>query len=456
MKNMKIPCKFTTPPRDPLVGPLTGHLLKARNRFAFYKWMATFGEYTRFKLASMDVYLFTNPEAVNHILKKNARNYTKNTPSYKVVERVTGKGIFTESEESWLRLRKIAQPFFTHKQTDHWEAIVERISDDLKIKLDEISTRDEIYPFSPLMTQLTLRVLGESIFDKDLGKSAEIFNKELGQLIKLTNDKITYQMSLNFIKKNQSEKKFRSSMAILDNLISNLIDEAKLEKEYNPNNMIHAFLKAPFEVDQSFLIDQVKTMAFAGHETTSTVLSWALHFLSIYPEWQLKIRDELKTQLKSEKIKSRELEQCPLLNAFINETIRMYPPAWAFSRRALEDDIVEGHPIKAGSIVTVSPYLMAHDEKYWIDPEEFNPLRFIDPVHLEKQHSYSFIPFGMGPRACVGEKLSRLELSAIIATFIKDFELLVPENCPVEMEATLTLAVKDGIKLKIRKHSFFN
>lgn len=451
MKNMKMPCKFTTPPLDPYVGRLTGHLLKARNRFAFYKWMATFGEYTRFKLASMDVYLFTNPEAVNHILKKNARNYTKNTPSYQVVERVTGKGVFTESEESWLRLRKIAQPFFTIKQTDHWEAIVERISEDLEILLTEISHRDQVYNFSPLMTQLTLRVLGESIFDKDLGKSAEIFNKELGQLIKLTNDKITYQLSLNFLKKRQGEKKFRHSMGILDNLISNLIDEAKSEKEHNPNNMIHAFLKAPFEINQFFLIDQVKTMAFAGHETTSTVLSWALHFLSIHPEWQIKIREELKTNLKNEKIKASELENCPLLMAFLNETIRMYPPAWAFSRRSIEDDLVEGYPIKAGSIVTVSPYLMAHDEKYWIRPEEFNPLRFIDSQHLEKQHAYSFIPFGMGPRACVGEKLSRLELSVIIATFIKDFELEAPEDSRVEMEATLTLAVKEGIRLKLKR-----
>ena len=176
---MKMPCKFTTPPLDPYVGRFTGHLFKAKNRFAFYKWCASYGEFTRFRLGTMDVYLFTNPEAVNHILKKNARNYTKNTPSYKVVERVTGKGIFTESEESWLRLRKVAQPFFTIKQAEHWEAIVERISEDLKMVLDTIASKDEIYNFSPLMTQLTLRVLGESIFDKDLGQSAEIFNKEL-------------------------------------------------------------------------------------------------------------------------------------------------------------------------------------------------------------------------------------------------------------------------------------
>lgn len=447
---MKTPCKFTTPPQDKYLGFLSGHALKARDRLNFYKWMATFGDYTRFKLGTMSVYLFTDPEAVNHILKKNARNYTKNTPAYKIVDRVTGKGIFTESEDSWLRIRKIAQPFFTQSQTGHWEKIVEKVATDLELMLYEIEKKGEPHNFSPLMTKLTLRVLGESIFDKDLGQAADIFDRELKQLIFLTNEMITQKMSFNIFNKISNEKKFKASMLELDTLISNLVDEARAETTHNPNNMIHSFLKAPFTVNQQFLIDQVKTMAFAGHETTSTVLSWALHFLSIYPEWQEKIYQELNSQFTTGPLKASEIGQCQLLGIFINETIRMYPPAWAFARRAIDDDTIEGHSIKAKSIVTVSPYLLGHDSRYWINPSEFNPYRFIDPLHVNLRHAYSFIPFGLGPRACIGERLSRLELQMIVATFVKGFKLLAI-NPNVEMEATLTLALKDGIDLKLIK-----
>lgn len=447
---MKTPCKFTTPPRDRYIGLLTGHALKARDRLNFYKWMATYGDYTHFKLGPMSVYLFTDPDAVNYILKKNARNYTKNTPAYKIVDRVTGKGIFTESEASWLRIRKIAQPFFTQSQTGHWEKIVEKVALDLEVILHEIEKKGDAYNFSPLMTKLTLRVLGESIFDKDLGVAADVFDRELKQLIFLTNEMITQKMSFNFFKKMSSERKFRASMLILDTLISKLVDEAKSEVNHNPNNMIHSFLKAPYEINQQFLIDQVKTMAFAGHETTSTVLSWALHFLSIYPDWQEKILLELNSLFPNGILKAAEIGQCQNLDIFINETIRMYPPAWAFARRAIDDDTIEGYTIKAQSIVTVSPYLLGHDQRYWIHPSEFNPNRFIDTEHVKLRHAYSFIPFGLGPRACIGERLSRLELNMIIATFIKDFKLLAV-NPNIEMEATLTLALKNGIQLRLIK-----
>lgn len=448
---MKHPHQFITPPTDKYIGFLTGHLLRARDRVDFYVWMSTFGEYTRFRLGGLSVYLFTNPEAVGCILKKNARNYTKNTPAYKVVELVTGKGVFTESEAPWLKIRKVAQPFFSNKQAGHWEKITEKVCLDLETELDEISKKGEVYNFSPLMTKLALRILGESIFDKDLGKVGDVFDQELGRLIRITNEIMTFKFSFNIFKKRKSEKEFKHSMSILENLISDLIDDAKKEEIKNPNNMIHAFISSDEEVSQAFLIDQVKTMAFAGHETTSNSLSWALHFLSVHPEWQEKIWQELKSQFSDGKILASDIGQCQNLEIFINETLRMYPPAWGFSRRAIADDVVEGYAIKAGSVVTVSPFLMGHDSRYWIAPEQFNPMRFVEQEHLDKRHPNSFIPFGLGPRACIGEKLSRLEMMMIISTFVFHYKIIAPENSVVEMDPSLTLSVKGGIHLKLVK-----
>ncbi|OUR95385.1 hypothetical protein A9Q84_16245 [Halobacteriovorax marinus] len=439
------------PPKDPIIGFLSGHILGLSKRLDYFLHChREYGDFVHLKIASLNVLMVSDPEAVNYVLKKNTKNYTKNTPAYKVVESVTGKGVFTQSEKPWLKLRKVSQPFFSNKQTENWERIVESVCADFLENCKEISTKGDEVNFSPKMTQYALRVLGETIFDKDLGEHVEVFDQHLGKLIDITNKVITQKLSLNLISKMKQKREFKLAVENLERLITTFIEEAKT-KEHNPErNMIHAFLDAPFEVDHQFLLDQVKTMIFAGHETTSTVLSWALHFLSIHPEWQERLCKEIEEVFSDGDIRASKLDELVELEMFTNETMRLYPPAWSFARRALEDDDILGHQIKKGDVVSISPYLLHHDERYWEDPFIFNPMRFTRE-ETEKRHPVSFLPFGLGPRACIGEKLSRMEMKMLLSTLIRNFRLIPSKKVEVVMEQVLTLRPLNGVHLSLEK-----
>lgn len=439
------------PPKDPIIGFLSGHILGLRKRLDYFSSChKEYGDYVHLKIASLNVLMVSDPDAINYVLKKNPKNYTKNTPAYKVVESVTGKGVFTQSEAPWLRLRKISQPFFSNQQTKNWEKIVESVCRDFHKSCTQISNNSVEVNFSPKMTQYALRVLGETIFDKDLGEHVEAFDQELGRLIEITNTIITQKLSLNFIGKYKQAKNFKASVKSLEDLITTFIEEAKL-KEHNPTkNMIHAFLEAPFEVDHQFLLDQVKTMIFAGHETTSTVLSWALHFLSIHPEWQERLLLEINDVFIEDEITASRLGELNDLEMFINETMRIYPPAWSFARRALDDDSILDHQVKKGDVISISPYLLHHDPRFWNEPHLFNPERF-SKEETSKRHPVSFLPFGLGPRACIGEKLSRMEMKMLLSTLIRNFKVFPSSNVKVEMEQVLTLRPKNGVYLSLEK-----
>jgi cytochrome P450 len=438
------------PPKDPIIGALSGHILGLTKRLDYFMdCHKTYGDYVHLKIAKLNVLMVSDPDGINYVLKKNARNYTKNTPAYKVVESVTGKGVFTESEDSWLRLRKVSQPFFSNKQAKNWERVVESVcADYIKTLKKKDFTKEQ--NFSPKMTQYALRVLGETIFDKDLGEHVEVFDKELGRLIEITNKIITQKLSPNLLGKLKQKRDFKNSMIKLEALISTFIEEAK-DKEHDPSrNMIHAFLDAPFEIDEQFLLDQVKTMIFAGHETTSTVLSWAVHFLSIHPEWQEKLYKEVQEIYGEDELSADKLDSLELMEMFTNETMRLYPPAWSFARRALNDDDILGHEVKKNDVISISPYLLHHDERFWDNPFDFNPNRF-SKEETERRHPISFLPFGLGPRACIGEKLSRMEMKMLLSSIIREFKIHPSKKVKVEMEQVLTLRPKNGVFLSLEK-----
>lgn len=439
------------PPKDPIIGALSGHILGLTKRLDYFlDCHRTYGDYVHLKIATLNVLMVSDPDGVSYVLKKNSRNYTKNTPAYKVVESVTGKGVFTESEASWLKLRKVSQPFFSNHQTENWQRIVESVCNDFEVELKKVYESGIEHNFSPKMTQYALRVLGETIFDKDLGEHVEVFDKELGRIIEITNKIITQKLSLNIPSKIKQKRDFKKSVSKLEALITTFIDEAKQKKSDPTRNMIHAFLEAPIEIDDQFLLDQVKTMIFAGHETTSTVLSWALHFLSIHPEWQEKIYNEIKEVCGDNALSAKHLDKLELLEMFTNETMRLYPPAWSFARRALEDDDILGHEIKKNDVVSISPYLLHHDTRFWENPFKFNPMRF-SKEETSKRHPVSFIPFGLGPRACIGEKLSRMEMKMLLSTTVINYKLIPSKKIKVEMEQVLTLRPKNGVFLSLEK-----
>lgn len=417
----------SNPKKDFLTGFLTGHLRQfSKGRYPFMKQMKhEHGDFIKFQFGPITTFQVTDLDAVELILKKDARHFSKDTPGFRLVSEVTGKGVFTENGESWLKIRKIVQPFFSKNHHPHWSKIIQELARELVAQIKQKYQINDGWLMSRSMTQIALSVLGRTVFNQDLGHMLETIETELSRLVEITNDRVAHSLSFNHFKKKKTLQEFHQSLSRLDDLIDQLINESKKLPQDVEHNLVHAFLAAPYDINETFLRDQVKTMVFAGHETTSSVLSWTLYLLAKYPEWQTRVCEQINSELGSEQASLETMDKLSELELVVNECMRLYPPSWSLGRICEEDTDLLGTKIKKGDVFIISPYLIHHDEKIWKDAEEFRPERFL-PENKMGIHPMSFIPFGAGPRACTGEWLARMEMMIIIPTILQHFTLRLP------------------------------
>jgi cytochrome P450 len=414
------------PPKDRFWGPITGHALQIRaDRLGFiHRSMLELGDFVEMWVGPRRTFVITDPDAVEWVMKTNAKNYPKNTPGYKKVSEVIGDGVFTEVGESWRNIRKVVQPFFNPRNFSRYQQIVH---DECEQALQEIhrGLGGEIN-FSLIALNYTLRVLGQSMFTQDLGRFTDVVNREFAILVDLTEKRLTRILPFPTPTRRREDREFLASLKEIDQVILDVINNSKAQPRDPEKNFIHAFLEADENVSERFLIDQVKTMVFAGHETSANVLTWIGHYLVTYPEWADQLREEIALQFGESDIDLSQIERLPKLSMFVRECMRLRPPAWSFGRIALEADEIMGHAIVPGDLMTISPFLVHHHPKLWENPEHFDPLRF-SADQIKTRHPFAYFPFGGGPRVCIGSGLAMLEIVGFAAKLLQRFDFkLVP------------------------------
>jgi cytochrome P450 len=196
------------------------------------------------------------------------------------------------------------------------------------------------------------------------------------------------------------------------------------------------------------LRDEVITLLLAGHETTANTLTWAWYLLSQNPQAAERLRGELSTVLHGRPPGIEDLPALPYARSVIQEALRLYPPAWIISRRAEQDDEIGGYPIPAGTVVSLSPYVMHRHPRFWPSPAAFDPDRF-SPAQAEGRPAYAYFPFGGGPRLCIGRDFAMQEALLILATVAQRFDLRLVPGHPVEPEPLITLRPKFGVKMTL-------
>jgi cytochrome P450 len=192
------------------------------------------------------------------------------------------------------------------------------------------------------------------------------------------------------------------------------------------------------------LRDEVMTMVLAGHETTANALSWAFHLLSLAPPVERRLHEESASVLGERAAAFEDLPRLELAARVYQEAMRLYPPAWAFGREAIEPDSFGGIPVPAGAAVTVCPWLLHRDPRWWEDPEGFDPDRFA-PQPEKVRPRYAYVPFAAGPRMCIGNGFAMMEMQLVLAMVTARYRLdLVPWRA-VEVEPSVTLRPRSGI-----------
>jgi cytochrome P450 len=393
-----------------------------KNPIPYHKrYFDKFGDSFSLKIGrSKHIILSRDNEIAQYILQKNQKNYHKSKFQSVYLSKYLGKGLLTVDGDFWLKQRRLIQPAF-HKQK--MNQLVENMNLTITSELDNIVEGESIDVF-PVMSQLAFNVVAKSLFqlsisEEKLNRIKYIIEEVQNFLIK----EIRLPHKAWWFSLSGQVKKHLELAEENNTIIQEIIEERMTSKE-EINDLLNMLLETRYEdtgegMSVKQLVDEIKVLFIAGHETTANALTFTLHLLGNNPDIQQRIFDEIIQIESQSKDIVEQLQKMIYTNAVLNESMRLYPPAWITDRQNVTDDILAGYHIKKETLIGVSFYELHRNPKYWKNPDEFDPERFLgEQKKLSMQYFY---PFGAGPRMCIGSGFAIYEMCLTISQILKKY-----------------------------------
>jgi cytochrome P450 len=383
-------------------------------------------------------YMTHSPEAAELLLSaKSFTQFPKENRVYRQIRLIIGDGLLTSWGEDWQRQKALIQPIFTRARV---EGYVAPILDELGHLKDRMRADGPTTDLGVLMMRFTLKVVCRVLFGADLTAEQEDrvmiqFAALNGAVIRRANTPLPFGLPLPM------GTRVRTSQAELFALCDDVIAQ-RHASDANGEDLASLLVAARDGEDRlsdDEVREQILIFLLAGHETTSMSLTFALHLLGRHPDIQERVRDEVKRVLGDKPPTAAQLiNELPYTTAVLKEAMRLYPAAPITGRRSLEDTTIGGYDVPAGSDVVLSVWSIHHREDLWPDPERFDPDRFLGNPTIGR---YQWMPFGAGPRACIGQHFSMLESVATLVELIRAFDFAAPpgssDQVPVGSGITL-------------------
>jgi cytochrome P450 len=398
------------------------------------------------------VYLLNHPNYVQHVLHDRHVNYRKSFV-YDRMRPLVGNGLLTSEGDFWKRQRRLAQPAF-HRQrlTGFADLMVARTGEMLERWAPRAAAQEVVNVHSEMMA-LTLGIVGDALFGVDVtGKSKEV-GQALTTTLEITNDRFQQLFLLPKAVPTPQNVRFNGALAVLDRLVNDVIAERRGSTQ-GKDDLLGMFMEIKdAETGESMndaqLRDEVMTMVLAGHETTANALAWTFYLLSKAPAVARKLQTEVAAVLEGRTPGIADLPKLELTTAIINEAMRLYPPAWLIGREAIEDDVIDRYPIKAGQAVVLCAYTTHRHPKFWDNPQGFDPDRFLAPASAQRP-KLAYFPFAAGPRMCIGNAFAMMEMQLVLASIAQRYQLDLVPGFEAEMDPNVTLRPAEGIPTTLR------
>lgn len=439
---MKLP---PGPPGHFLVGNLPEF---ARDLLAFHEHCRdTYGDIVRLKLGTRTVYVLNHPDLIHEVLVANHRNFIKHSFFWRHVTAIFGSGLLTSEGDSWLRQRRLMAPAFHRERiTGYGQTMVaytERMLDTWRA--------GEVRNVHHDMMHLTLEIVGKVLFDADVGSDADAIGTAF--------DAVTDEIAARFRRPVfipdwiplPGNVRYNRGVRTLNNLVYRIIREHRANGAQG-GDLLSMLMQARDEdgnqMNDRQLRDEAVTLLLAGHETTALALSWTWYLLSLHPEVDAKLYAELRSVLNGRSPTPADMRALPYTERVIQESMRLFPPAYGFGREAVADCEIGGYDVPAGTTVFMSPWLMHHDARWFDEPQRFNPDRWSDGL-AERLPRHAYLPFGGGPRICIGNTFAMMEAVLLLATIAQRFRLERVSDEPVKPHTTITLRPHGGVTLRV-------
>jgi cytochrome P450 len=431
--------------------PFAAGRVMRRDPLAFVAALARdHGDVVCLRLGPLRVYSIHHPDGVKHVLQDNNQNYVKG----EIIGRVKvliGEGLFTSEGDFWRRQRRLAQPAFHRERIATFAGTMVRRTAERLARWQPAVEQGQPIDVAAEMNALTLTIVGETLFGRDLSGEAA----EAGRALKVALE-TTAHRALSYVVPpiwlpTARNRAFRRAVRTLDTLVYDIIDARR--REHAPGDDLLGMLMAARDeetgegMSRGQLRDEVTTFLLAGHETTAVALAWTWYLLARHPEIAEQARAETIAVLGDRAPTLADLPRLPLARMVVEEAMRLYPPVWGVGRQSIAADRIGGYDIPAGAIVNLSPWVTHRHPAFWDDPERFDPERF-RPGAERTRPRFSYFPFSGGPRLCIGEAFALMEAQLVVAMMLQRHRLTLVDPRPVELETTLTLRPRGGLVMR--------
>jgi cytochrome P450 len=412
------------------------------------------GDIIRIRLGPRTLFFINHPDYIKHILQDNYSNYSKLTRGWNKLRPLFGDGLLTSYGPKWLQQRKTMQPAFHLQRIKNFVSVFIDETNALVESWRPLAKNGKLIDVSEEMMGLTFRIVTKTLFSEDLGNEVDTVYWALTQILHCASE--GYYRLIDFplwvpIPRNH---RARAGLQALDKIVYDLIEQRR-QRGSSQSDLLSMLMevKDP-DTDKRMtdeeIRDQVMTIFMTGHETTAVALTWTWYLLSKFPEATRKLGLELDNVLNGKAPSLESLSELTYTRRVFKEALRLYPPIWVFSRRTSNEDRLGDYVVPAGSTIFMSPYVMHRNPDFFKNPEGFDPERFTSDK-IGPPPPFIYMPFGGGPRICIGREFASMEAQIIISILAQHFKLNLLPGHPVEEAPSITLRPKYGMLMTLEE-----
>lgn len=392
----------------------------------------------------------SSPEGMQQVLQANNRNYLKEQFFMKFTRLAltSGDNLFTSDGDYWLKQRRIMQPMFHRKQIAGFGDVINGEIEHLLASWEGAANSQQPVELGEAMMHLTMQIIGRTMLNVDMQREQAALHEAYAFVSSHIVDRSANPLLPPLWVPTPVNRRFKQALATIHNALTAIIQRRQASEE-TPHDLLAMLLAARYEesggkMSMAQLVDELFGIVSAGHETTSMALMWTFYLLAQHPHVEQKLHAEVDRVLGGRLPTVTDLDQLTYTRMVLQEVLRLYPPAYITTRQAVDADQLHGYTIPAGAKLMLNIYGLQRHAAYWPEPQRFDPERFA-PEQEASMPKFAYLPFGAGPRKCIGEPLAMMEAQMILAAIVQRYRLRLLPDRPVVPDTAFVLRAKAGV-----------